>query len=52
MLAELDLDRAVLAAALQRHYRLAAGAVRFIPAGETGWCHQVNDKRGSYRLSG
>jgi spectinomycin phosphotransferase len=46
MLVEPDLDRGVLAAALQRHYGVVAGAMRFIPAGETAWCYQVTDERG------
>jgi spectinomycin phosphotransferase len=46
MLVEPDLDRGVLAAALQRHYGLAAGAMHFIPAGETAWCYRVTDERG------
>jgi len=46
MLVEPDLERGVLAAALQRHYGLAASAVRFIPAGETAWCYQATDERG------
>jgi hypothetical protein len=45
MLIEPDLDRAVLTAALQRHYGLMAGAVCFIPAGETAWCYWVTDER-------
>ena len=36
----------MLAAALQRHYGLAAIAVRFIPAGETAWCYQATDEHG------
>jgi spectinomycin phosphotransferase len=46
MLVEPDLDRAALAAALQRDYGLAASAVRFIPVGETAWCYQVTDEQG------
>jgi Ser/Thr protein kinase RdoA (MazF antagonist) len=46
MLVEPDLDRAVLTAALERHYGLAVSAVRFIPAGETAWCYRVTDERG------
>jgi spectinomycin phosphotransferase len=46
MLVEPDLDRAMLAAALQREYGLTASVVRFIPAGETAWCYQVTDQRG------
>jgi spectinomycin phosphotransferase len=46
MLVESDLDRAVLAAALQREYGLTARVVRFVPAGETAWCYQVTDERG------
>jgi len=46
MLAEPELDRALLAAALQREYGLAARAVRFIPVGETAWCYQVTDEGG------
>jgi hypothetical protein len=46
VLAEPDLDRAALAAALQRDYGLAASTVRFIPVGETAWCYQVTDERG------
>jgi Ser/Thr protein kinase RdoA (MazF antagonist) len=38
--------RGVLAAALQRHYGLAAIAMRFIPAGETAWCYQATDEHG------
>jgi spectinomycin phosphotransferase len=48
MLVEPDLDRAALAAALQRDYGLAASAVRFIPVGETSWCYQVIDERGGW----
>jgi hypothetical protein len=43
---EPDLDRAALAAALQRDYGLAASAVRFVPVGETAWCYQVTDEQG------
>jgi spectinomycin phosphotransferase len=46
MLVEPDLDRAVLAAVLQRGYGLTARVVRFVPAGETSWCYQVTDQRG------
>jgi spectinomycin phosphotransferase len=46
MLVEPDLDRAALAAALQRDYGLAASAVRFVPVGETAWCYQVTDEQG------
>jgi spectinomycin phosphotransferase len=46
MLAEPDLDRAVLAAALHHHYGLATGTPRFVPAGETAWCYRVTDARG------
>jgi spectinomycin phosphotransferase len=46
MLVEPDLDKAVLAAALQRDYGLAASAVRFVPVGETAWCYQVTDEQG------
>jgi spectinomycin phosphotransferase len=46
MLVEPDLDRAALAAALQRNYGLATSAVRFIPVGETAWCYQVTDEHG------
>jgi spectinomycin phosphotransferase len=46
MLAEPDLDRAVLATALEREYGLTVSAVRFIPAGETAWCYQLTDTRG------
>jgi spectinomycin phosphotransferase len=46
MLVEPDLDRAVLAAALQRDYGLAASAMRFIPVGETAWCYQVTNEQG------
>jgi hypothetical protein len=46
MFVEPDLGRGVLAAALNREYGLAAGAVRFIPVGETAWCYQVTDERG------
>jgi spectinomycin phosphotransferase len=48
MLVEPELDRAVLTAALHRHYGLAAGAVWFIPAGETAWCYRVADDRGRW----
>jgi spectinomycin phosphotransferase len=51
MLVEPDLDRAVLAAALQRGYGLTASAVRFVPTGETSWCYQVTDEhRGRWFL--
>jgi spectinomycin phosphotransferase len=46
MLVEPDLDRAALAASLQRDYGLAASAMRFVPVGETAWCYQVTDERG------
>jgi spectinomycin phosphotransferase len=46
MLVEPDLDRAVLTAALERHYGLAVSALRFIPAGETAWCYRVTDRNG------
>lgn len=46
MLVEPELDHAVLAAALHRHYGLATSTLRFIPAGETAWCYQLTDARG------
>jgi spectinomycin phosphotransferase len=47
MLVEPNLDRVLLAAALHRHYGLATSTLRFIPVGETAWCYQVTDERGS-----
>jgi spectinomycin phosphotransferase len=46
VLVEPNLDRMLLAAALQRHYGLATSMLRFLPAGETAWCYQVTDERG------
>jgi Ser/Thr protein kinase RdoA (MazF antagonist) len=46
MLVEPDLDHRVLAAALDRHYGLAARTLRFVPAGETAWCYRVTDESG------
>jgi spectinomycin phosphotransferase len=46
MLVESELDRGVLAAALEREYGLTVRAVGFIPAGETAWCYQATDDRG------
>jgi spectinomycin phosphotransferase len=46
MLSEPEVDRAVLAATLDREYGLAASTVRFVPAGETAWCYQVTDQHG------
>lgn len=48
MLVEPELDRAVLAAVLRREYGLVAGAVRFIPAGETAWCYELTDEHGGW----
>jgi hypothetical protein len=47
MLVEPDLDRGVLAAALNREYGLAAGAVRFIPrGGRRPGARRLTDERG------
>jgi spectinomycin phosphotransferase len=46
MLVEPDLDREVLAAALDHHHGLTARGLRFVPAGETAWCYQLIDERG------
>jgi hypothetical protein len=46
MLVEPNLDRAALAAALQRGYGLTASVVRFVPTGETSWCYRVTDEHG------
>src|SRR6266498_3816596 len=46
MLVEPNLDRAVVAAALERAYGLAGSTVRFIPRGETAWCYRATDCQG------
>ena len=45
MLVEPNLDRAVLAAALERQHGLTASSLDFVPAGETAWCYRVADQR-------